>query len=170
MSTSEKMTAYLRCIVEYHRQEGERAAEQTLLDQGVWFEGRRDADEYEQTKAWKKKRNPKEQECFLNAQQYCTEDLSARYFEGYALIATSPLPVEHAWVVMPDGAVVDFTMEAAEQVLKRENIDRDTRDTLYVGMEIPTLLIARMVIKTKGISRPLLHLFLQMRERGNATP
>ena len=119
--------------------------------------------EYEQAQTWKKIRRPKNQECFLNAQSYCIDDLSARYFEGYALLAGVSTPSEHAWVVTPDGAVVDFTLEAAEKNLKRVKFDCDTRSTLYFGLEIPTRLVMQRILTNQGIAESLLDWFLSLK-------
>ena len=42
---------------------------------------------------------------------------------------------------MADGKVIDFTLEAAETIGARKGLSFDTRDTLYVGLEIPTAFI-----------------------------
>jgi hypothetical protein len=58
------------------------AAVGLLLEQGIWFEGRPDAEAFESTVRWKKEFRPRSKECFFNAQQFWIDEPSARYFEG----------------------------------------------------------------------------------------
>jgi hypothetical protein len=106
-----------------------------ILSKGVWFLGRASADDYESTKQWKKTKKPRAQQCFYNSQRFCAHFNGTRYFEGYVLIAG--LPMMHAWVVMDDETVVDFTFEAAQRKTRREEGFVETLDPLYFGVEIP---------------------------------
>jgi len=135
------MEAFLRTMEDYHRTIAYRGLPSVLLETGRWFQGRIESEAYDSAKQWKAKQQPKEQECYFNAQSFCLDYAEARYFEGYALFVGLQVPAEHAWIVMPDGNVVDFTLEAAELIASSEGLPCDTRDALYVGVEIPNAFI-----------------------------
>jgi hypothetical protein len=141
MKMKKEMKSYLRMLAKYHTENGMTGLPALLLEKGLWFEGRADSDEYAATKKWKKKRKPEAQDCFYNSQEFCAEDNGSRYFEGFVLIQKRITPSEHAWVVMQDGRVVDFTLEALEVVAAEKGITVDTRGALYVGVEIPKAFI-----------------------------
>jgi hypothetical protein len=82
-----------------------------VLKKGQWFRNRAHSDAYEETKDFRKSRRPEPKKCFSNAQLYILHHDAACYFEGCAIC--NKLAFHHAWVVMPDGKVVDFTLEAA---------------------------------------------------------
>jgi hypothetical protein len=115
-----------------------------LLKHGTWFKGRTDSDGYAVTKKWKKKNKPKAKDCFYNAQVFCTEQSGARYFEGYVLIQKGIIPSEHCWVVMQDGRVVDFTLEAAEVIIAEKGYAVDFRGAVYVGVEVPRAFLVEL--------------------------
>ena len=157
-----QMTAGLQDIVNYFGELGEPCLEMILLEQGVWFEGRRHSKDYAQTKDYRRQTRPQIQQCFFNSQMYCCEDFSARYFEGFATFQFSRYPVEHAWIVMPDGNVVDFTLEALARKLNRRKQKCDTSAAVYLGMEIPQKFIRRKLVE-EGETQPLLFLYFTER-------
>jgi hypothetical protein len=142
------MEEFLRTMEDYHRTIAYRGLPSLLLESGRWFHGRCNSEGYDSAKRWKSKHQPKEKECYYNAQSFCLDDEEASYFEGYATFAGLQLPEEHAWVAMPDGNVVDFTFETMERIGNQKGLSCDTRNTLYVGMEIPTAFI-RDTLSTK---------------------
>src|SRR5262245_58530918 len=71
------------------------------LKYGNWFYGRADVADYEVTAAWARRRRPRAQECFYNAQKFCLDHAEYSYWEGYYLIPG--IPMHHAWIVMDDG-------------------------------------------------------------------
>ncbi len=145
-----EMKTYLRFLAKYHTDFGiEPCLPELLLKQGLWFKGRVDSDEYAPTKQWKQFRRPKAQDCFFNAQDCCVQDNGSRYFEGYVLVRKGIEPSEHCWVVMEDGQVVDFTLEAAEVIVAEKGITADLRAAVYVGLEVPREFIAETVAKTE---------------------
>ena len=125
----------------YDRESSQISLAALLLEKGSWFEGRVDSDEYAPTKKWKKKQKPEAQDCFYNSQKFCAEDNGTRYFEGFVLVQKGMIPSEHAWVVMQDCRVVDFTLEALEVIVAEEENTVDTRGALYVGLEVPKVFI-----------------------------
>lgn len=137
MKMKNEMKAYLRMLAKDDKENSLPSLPALLLKKGSWFDGRADSDEYAVTKKWKKKRKPKAQDCFYNSQEFCTEDNGGRYFEGFVLVKKGLGPSEHCWVVMQDGRVVDFTMEAAEAVMAKLRHAVDLRGALYVGLEVP---------------------------------
>lgn len=52
-------------------------------------------------------------ECFKNAGELAVNDDRFTYFEGYALSSVG-FPLEHAWVVGPEGKVIDNTWDEPE--------------------------------------------------------
>jgi hypothetical protein len=75
-----------------------------------------------------------------------------RYFEGYARHDDGFL-VPQAWVVMPDGQVIDFTWEAMDRKLRRDGIPSDTSGAVYFGVEVPTPEFCKVIAAT-GVSGP----------------
>jgi hypothetical protein len=114
----------------------------------LWFHGRTGSNGYESTRRWRKKHRPQAQDCFYNAQSFCLDHDEAGYFEGYVLCLPTLDPAYHAWTAMPDGKVVDFTLEAMERVAKRHEVPCDTRKALYVGLGVPTAFIRETVNAT----------------------
>jgi hypothetical protein len=107
-----------------------------VLKKGQWFIGRAKSNDYEVALEWRMRRKPKAQECHFNSQQFCTDCRNVRYFEGYLLIGGPP--IEHAWAVMEDGKVVDFTVESLERKAKRDkSIFIDTMPPYIVGFWSP---------------------------------
>lgn len=100
-----------------------------LLKKGQWFRNRAHSDGYAETKLFRSERRPVPKKCFYNAQLYILHHDGARYFEGYAICNT--LAFHHAWVVMPDGKVIDFTLEAAH----KEKTADVMCECVYLGIE-----------------------------------
>jgi hypothetical protein len=135
------MEAFLRTMDDYQQTIAYRGLPSLLLASGRWFQGRGSSNGYAIARQWQRKHRPTANECYYNAQSFCLDHEDARYFEGYAIFTGLQIPEEHAWVAMPDGGVIDFTLEAAERIGTRKGLSFDTRDALYVGMEIPTAFI-----------------------------
>jgi hypothetical protein len=122
-----------------------------ILNKGEWFVGRKLAKEYEYTKAFKRSWRPKIKQCFYNSQMFVTfsEDVGARYFEGY--MCDSFFVVHHGWVVLADGNVIDFTLEARDALYKREKtkIPEKTEPVAYLGVEVPVEFLKKKIAETK---------------------
>jgi hypothetical protein len=86
---------YLTAIASFH---GGNAQSKFLLAHGRAFE----IDE----RTFKAKRMTIK-ECFSNATKMVWHDPSLTYVEGYV---TSIIPIHHAWVMRPDGGIIDPTM------------------------------------------------------------
>lgn len=140
------MEAFLRVMDDYHHTIQHHGLPALLLANGRWFQGRASSTRYDSARQWSKKHRPRAKECYYNAQSFCLDHEEGRYFEGYAVFPSLYPPAEHAWVVMPDGQVVDFTLEAAERIGKREALSCDTHATLYVGLEVPTAFIRETML------------------------
>ncbi|MBM3996619.1 MAG: hypothetical protein FJ303_21065 [Planctomycetes bacterium] len=126
-------------------------AAKLLLKKGLWFWDRAHSGAYEQTNAFRKARRPKPKRCFYNAQLYVLHHQDeSRYFEGYAICKR--LAFHHAWVVMPDGNVIDFTLEAAHD---EKSADAMTL-CVYLGIESTRTEISEAITK-QGISAPFLN-------------
>ena len=150
MKLKNEMKAYFRFLAKYHTDFGiGPCLPELLLKKGLWFEGRADSDEYASTKQWKQFWKPKAQDCFFNAQDCCAQDNGSRYFEGYVIVQKGIEPSEHCWVVMEDGRVVDFTLEAAEIIAAEKGITADMKTAVYVGLEVPRAYIVETVAKTE---------------------
>jgi hypothetical protein len=123
---------------------------------GTWFERRAKVKDYPSAGKWRRKHRPQEGQCFQNAREFCLAHPNARYFEGFYLIFESP--DDHAWVVMEDGRVLDFTHEAVIQKLKRDKAEVDIRPPLYLGIEVPNEALAKLHASA-GANKPILELF-----------
>lgn len=115
-----------------------------VLKNGERFSGRANVTDYEVTITWKKCRRPRAQECFYNAQKFCM-DHGYPFWEGYFLIGGQPM--HHAWNVMDDGEVVDFTRKAVLRKAKRENNLVDDRPPLYFGVNVPRSFILEHILE-----------------------
>ncbi len=77
----------------------------------------------------------------------------AQYVEGYCFTDTAPFP--HGWILLPDGRIPDFTLDAAERRMRREGIVVDpTQPTVYLGVIVPGDFIRNHRVAT-GLSEPL---------------
>jgi len=146
----QNIEGYLRGLDAYHRKIGVKGLSPILLAQGFWFEGRARSDDYDVVNAWRMQNRPRAKQCFFNAQQFCLDYREARYFEGYVLTEPGGLPIEHGWSVIPDGKVIDFTLEAMERKAKREKLTRDTSGALYLGLEIPTDFVRKVMLREQA--------------------
>jgi hypothetical protein len=159
-----EMEDFLRVMDQYHRTINSRGLPALLLAGGHWFQGRASSDGDDCARQWRNKHRPTAQECYYNAQSFCLDHEEARYFEGYALFTGLGLPAEHAWTAMADGNVVDFTLEAAELIGKQERLPCDTRDTLYVGLEVPTEFIRAAMLRREWFDSLAEEYFERQRE------
>lgn len=71
-----------------------------------------------------------QRQCFLNCGVIACTRMDLRYYEGYAL---NMIPVEHAWLIAPDGRIIDPTWSLLET----------DRVGDYFGMEIPLKYLLR---------------------------
>ena len=131
-----------------------------LLKKGTWFQGQASSAEYAVAKKWKKKEKPQAKDCFYNAQVFSSETNGIRYFEGYVLLQEAGTPVKHAWVVMQDGRVVDFTLEAMEVLAAEFGKRFDLKKVWYVGVEVPPLFIREHMDETDWYE-PVAELYLE---------
>lgn len=129
-----------------------------ILKNGQWFLGRAAVDDYEIAIAWKKHRRPRAGECFYNAQKFCMDYREHAYWEGYYLIGGTP--IHHAWVVMDDGKVVDFTLEAVLRKARREKTTVDETTPLYYGVNVPRRFIMEHVL-AGGSGEPIAEDYLE---------
>lgn len=106
-----------------------------VMSKGTWFEGRANVEDYSSAVKWRREHRPRGGQCFHNARQFCLAHPNARYFEGFYLIFK--MPEDHAWVVMEDGMVLDFTHEAVIRKLVKEKKKVDVRSPLYLGVQVP---------------------------------
>lgn len=120
----------------------------------VWFEDAAHPEAYPQTRQWRKRR-PRIDQAFGNAQQFCLKIGEGRYFEG-VLLEDQPMarPVLHAWIVMADGRPVDLALGTGQ---KRRGSKTSVRVS-YFGVEIPTEFIAGLTAND-GSSQPIAKLY-----------
>ena len=148
--TKKAMNDFLRVL----RPHDEFAA--LALSQGIWFNGRANATDYEITRLWQREMRPKAGECYTNAQTFCLDVWDHCYFEGYVLAVG--IPIQHAWIVMDDRRVVDFTLEAMERKAKRAKVFCDTSNALYLGVEVPKKFVQGQLVET-GFNDSVAELF-----------
>jgi len=98
--------------------------------------------------------------------------LNLRYFEGFVWSKRVPIPLEHSWLVTPQGQVVDPTLiitgELAYKQMKKQypNWTRDTKEAEkrcgdeYFGIDFPISYLNKLVIKNKATGGFLRELFL----------
>jgi len=127
-----------------------------VLKNGTWFEGRARVNDYPSAIYWRRKHRPQVRECFQNAQQFCLAHPEARYFEGFYLIFETP--DAHAWVVMEDGRVLDFTVEAVLQKARKDKGEVYVRPPRYLGVEIPYNQLAELHALVER-NEPILELY-----------
>ena len=72
-------------------------------------------------------------ECYRNAYHLATENQDYTYVEGYAL---GIIPVTHAWVVDPDGTVIDNTWR--EDLVEGE-------DRAYLGIPLKLSYVTKVI-------------------------
>ena len=125
---------------------------------GKWFEGRANVRNYPQAIYWRRKHRPQPNQCFQNAREYCLAHPESRYFEGYYMITETP--IDHAWVVLEDGMVLDFTHEAVIQKLKKDKGEVHITPPLYLGVEVPhdQLAVLRGLV---GSNEPILAMYVK---------
>lgn len=88
--------------------------------------------------------------CFTNATTAAVTRSDVIYAEGYVLEPELPIPVQHAWLLDPSGAVVDPTYA-------------DTTDHAYFGIAFRRDFGIDMLAKTKGQAGLLVNLHLLRR-------
>lgn len=104
----------------------------------------------------------------------CGNLKNLRYFEGYVYSKRVPIPLEHSWLVSPEGLVVDPTLiisgETAWKQLKEDYhmTEKDKRLTSsvsrngdeYFGVEFDLNYLNKLVFKEKKTGGFLIELFL----------
>lgn len=117
-----------------------------LLQAGKFFHGRSLSHTVSYCRAWKKWFMPTTKECYYNAAYFALEHqvLGVKYAEGYWLDPEASTFLYHAWNVLADGRVIDFTQEAADHHLERE----PNLECLYFGITIPTDYLRKQIIHT----------------------
>jgi hypothetical protein len=129
---------------------------------GTWFEGRANVRDYPNAIKWRRKHRPLGGHCFQNAREFCIGSPDARYYEGFYLILETP--EEHAWVVMPDGRVLDFTLEAVNRDLIKQKKEVHIRPPLYLGVEVPHIQLKELHDRVEE-NYPILDLFRKIRKQ-----
>ena len=113
--------------------------------------------------------------CYYNCWKAvsCANILNLRYYEGFVWSERVPIPLEHSWLVTPEGQVVDPTLiitgEVAYKQMKKQypnftrkdfkTTERKTGDE-YFGVDFPILYLNKLVMKNKRTGGFLLELFL----------
>jgi hypothetical protein len=137
-----------------------KAAEGGPRDYLEWFEllskpfrGRRPLARVPWLVALCKRRNVQPKQCYYNSQLLSLDDARLRYFEGYCF--TGMIPLSHAWLVLPDGTVVDPTLEQADRLLlalassskkaRARAKDYHTRNATYLGVEVDRDFVQQLV-------------------------
>jgi hypothetical protein len=165
MNPKSEMESYLEMTATLEREIDLVGLPALLLEKGSWFEGRADSDEYAAAKQWKMKWKPKAQDCFYNSQEFCTKHDGARYFEGFVHVQEGLPPSEHAWVVMQDSRVVDFTLEAVEVAVAEKGHTVDLRGSLYVGLEVPRAAVVKRLAQTEWYQAIAEHFYAEQIKR-----
>lgn len=131
--------------------------QQPLLQAGKFYHGRALSTGIDFARGWTDRFEPQVKECYYNAATFAVdhEAEGVRYAEGYWFDPEASTYIYHAWNVLLDGRVVDFTQEAADRQLERE----PNLDCLYFGIEIPTNFIRTQIAKT-GCARNYAWLYL----------
>jgi hypothetical protein len=107
-----------------------------LREKGKWFVGRKPSGDYPDCKAFATIHRPQKKQCWHNSQSFVSNYESGTYYEGY--MCDGIIAVLHGWVVMGDGNVVDFTIEARDRYLKRQGMYPPTEvPVAYLGVEVP---------------------------------
>lgn len=79
-------------------------------------------------------------DCYMNcAREVVMEDVDLTYVEGYALPASVPMPIHHAWMVTDDGRVIDNTWG-------QEGVDPGTE---YYGIPFNRTWLTARMLETK---------------------
>lgn len=128
-----------------------------FLEAGQFYHGRALSSTIDFCRAWVEDFRPQTKECYYNAASFALDhqDQGVRYAEGYWFDPEASTYLYHAWNVLLDGRVIDFTQEAADGQLERE----PTLDCLYFGIEIPTDFVRAQIAKT-GCARNYAWLYL----------
>lgn len=97
-------------------------------------------------------KGPEIKQCFYNSQTIAL-DGGLGYAEGYVLNATLPVPIEHAWNILPSGKVIDVTMRPygekttcnPKKLLDRA---RNNQANSYFGVQLPAEEIRKSWLRT----------------------
>ena len=98
-----------------------------------------------------KAQRPRVKECYLNAQKFViqNDDTELMYCEGYWYWGGGMVPTHHAWLVTPEGEVVDMTAEDCDRLHLPHRSDNGpvlsalTDD--YFGVQIPAWFVREQV-------------------------
>lgn len=111
--------------------------------------------------------NARVKECYHNT-WLAVLGTNLRYFEGFVWSKEVPIPLEHSWLVKPDGKVVDPTLgistEETNRQMKRkyrlETTKENRLENEYVGVHISTEILNKFVMKNKKTGGFLFDFFL----------
>jgi len=98
-------------------------------------------------------------QCFYNAQTLAATDERLAYAEGYVLLPSMPVPIEHAWAMLGDKPV-DVTLRelgSPDRCVPEEQLDRAEQNlkNSYVGVLIDKDEVRKSWLKT-GYSNAML--------------
>lgn len=129
-----------------------------MWEKGEWFIGRKLAKDYPVCADYKKRRRPKKKECFYNSQMFTVLEDAGKYYEGF--MCDGIIAVQHGWVVMDDGNVVDFTLEDRDRFFKKEKMPlRESPFPIaYLGLHVPTEFVKKKIVELK-ITTPMAHMY-----------
>jgi hypothetical protein len=129
---------------------------QLVIKNGVEGFGRCDIDRDPRLKVWRRRNRPRIKQCFFNSQLYILEGGEATYHEGFCCRPVDTgWPFHHAWLVLPDGRLVDFTLDALDRLNHREGREAESRESVtYLGLPASAEVI-RQGLSTNGDIRPL---------------
>jgi hypothetical protein len=142
----------ISALIAWGDNQGVGAYNKMIFDKGIWQIGRKEAKSYSSCAAYQKERRPKMKQCYYNSQMFVVFDChsGAKYYEGY--VCDGFFAMQHGWVVMPDGNVVDFTLEARDRYFKRKKANREgisITDVAYFGVEIPAEFVRKKIVEIK---------------------
>jgi hypothetical protein len=89
--------------------------------------------------------------CFVNAASYAMVRDDVLYAEGYAMEPDIPIPIQHAWLVDRNGAVIDPTWD-------------DTSEHVYLGIAFKRSFVSELLASNKNEPGILVNMHL-LRQR-----
>ena len=112
------LTAYLTSVADFAEEQGQPSFEAMVLQRGKHFVGPTEQENRSLMRDWGVEHGELG-DCFMNAQSHVMfgdggEDLT--YVEGYAIASNVPIAIHHAWLVTPDGKVIDPTWRGQSDV------------------------------------------------------
>lgn len=129
MSAQDELTAYLKAISDHF-------PNQQTLERVVFEHGRAFTPPVQpRPKGIRKGRNKM---CFMNSAHLMYSE-GYRYTEGFAISATCPFPMQHAWVITEDDTVIETTWKESGLayygiVLEQDLMDKVLFETRTYGV------------------------------------